>query len=223
MILDYMYTYGGPELFMLFTFIIVTPLLYVLLLRRLRWPYRVVSVLGLWVAALAISFTDVYLIARKARMLCAEEAGLHVYKTTESDGLLGLHNLEDWVGYGFTFVEYISPGKRYYREYMESGLVRTARVDELISQYELEVESQSLSETITKNREAIRERKTSEILGETVAFTFYPGWLDRSLLGSLGFTWTPPRCDGNYPPRVGKQTLYYDDLVKAVIRSHDDP
>src|SRR5690606_21050787 len=91
-------------------------------------------------------------------------------------------------------------------------------VNEIISRYEYTGDSQALKAPFERDRYVIRDRQTGEILGEIVAYYVYPGWLDSRLLGLLGFSWSPSRCDGDYMPEPQKATLQYTDLVKAVIK-----
>ena len=217
MILDYMFTYGGPELLVLFTVFIVTPVVYLCGLNQLRWRYRICAILGLWLAAIAVGFTDVYLIAREARRLCTEEAGLRVYKAVTIEGLAGLFDIEHWQNFGLHYVEYARPGKKVYRETMENGVAQKQLVDEFISDYEYVVISKPLEQPIVKNQRTIQNRTNGEVLAETVGFGFFPGWIDRRLVGALGFAWTAPICDGNYPPRRGGATVTIDDMVRGVV------
>jgi hypothetical protein len=79
-------------------------------------------------------------------------------------------------------------------------------------------ESQVLKVPLTRDKYMIRDRQTGEILGDIVAYYVYPGWLDSRLVGLLGFSWSPPRCDGDYIPKPQKRTLQGSDLIKAVIK-----
>ena len=90
-------------------------------------------------------------------------------------------------------------------------------ISEYISLYEYVTDSRVLGVPFVRGKDIIKNRKTGETLGEIVAFKIYPGWLDSRLLGVLGFTWIPPRCDGYYRPDRQKRTIYLSDLIKAVI------
>ena len=75
---DYMITYGGPELFMAFVVIIITPFIYWLVLKRSKLAVKITSILLVWVVAIFIAYWDVYQISKEAERLCRKEAGLHV-------------------------------------------------------------------------------------------------------------------------------------------------
>ena len=103
---DYMITYGGPELFIAFVVIFITPLLYWIILKRFNLIVKITSILSIWIAAILISYLDVYQISKEAERLCREEAGLHVYKTVEAEGFLGsVSGIEKWSKHGFQYVE----------------------------------------------------------------------------------------------------------------------
>lgn len=215
---DYMITYGGPELFMVFIIVIVTPFLYWLILKRFKLVVKIISVLSLWIFAVFISYWDVYQIAKKAERLCRDEAGMHVYKTVEAEGFLGYAtDIEQWSEYGFSYVEGRYKNKKT-RLSIKDGEVIRETVPKYISLYQYTGDSEVLEEPFVKTKDLIKVRKTNEILGEVIAFKVYPGWLDSRLLGILGFSWTPPRCDGNYKPEPGKSTIYLRDFIKAVLK-----
>ena len=213
-----MITYGGPELFVGFIVIVITPLVYWLILKRFRFPVKIISILALWALAVFIAYWDVYQISKEARRLCKEEAGLHVYKTVEAEGFLGsVTGIANWSEYGFQYVEGIYKGKKT-RATLKNGNVVYEVISEYTSRYQSKSEEKKFKKTFVKHERVIMDRDTGEILGEEVGFKVYPGWLDRWLLGKLGFTWIPSYCDGDYPPERGKTTLKYEDLIKAVIR-----
>jgi hypothetical protein len=86
--------------------LLITGLVYWLFLRRVRWMILRLGVLlmlsltlttlPLWEAA-AISF--------EAEALCANQGGLHVYKTVEAEGFLGGGSIEYGSKYGFSYLE----------------------------------------------------------------------------------------------------------------------
>lgn len=214
---DYMITYGGPELFVAFIVIVITPLIYWLILKRLPIAIRIISIVGLWFAGVFVAYWDVYQIAKETEHLCKEEAGLHVYKTVEAEGFLGPINIEYWAKYGFKYVEGLYQNNKTRLMLNDNKIIRET-VSDYISRYQVKTESKTLDLPIVKTREMILDRQTNETLGEIISFKFYPGWLDSKLLGIMGFTWIPPRCDGNYLPKRQKRTIYYDDLIKKVIK-----
>ncbi|MBI2994130.1 MAG: hypothetical protein HYY48_08150 [Gammaproteobacteria bacterium] len=217
MILDYMFTYGGPELFVLFTVFIVTPVVYLCGLKSLRWRSRMFAICGLWLAAIAIGFTDVYLIAREARRLCTAEAGVRVYKTVQAEGFLGDSGIEYWANYGFRYVEAEFRGGNKRRYELLDGKRKESEISEIISRYEVKTEFIYTIPHFTKIRTIVSDRHTGGIMGQLILFNIYPGRLDRNTVGGLGFTWTPPMCDGSNPPSASGSHLTQTNLIKAVI------
>jgi uncharacterized membrane protein YraQ (UPF0718 family) len=213
-----MITHGGPELFVAFVVIVVTPLLYWLVLKRFRLSVRFISIVALWVTAVLVAYWDVYQISKEARRLCKEEAGLHVYKTVEAEGFLGASSIDYWSKYGFKYVEIetIMGGKNRYT--LRDSEIKKEKVDNLLSKYEYITDLEVLEIPFNRQRQIIKDRQTGEILGEIIAFALYPGWLDNRLLGILGFSWSPRACDGDYLPARGQLNYSYTDLVKAVIK-----
>lgn len=213
-----MITYGGPELFVAFVVIFITPIVYLLILKRFRFSVKLVGIVALWIIAVFVAYWDVYQISKEARRLCKEEAGLHVYKTVEAESFLGsVVGIENWSKYGFQYVEGLYKGQKTRVMYKEDKVVYET-IPEYTSQYQSLSEEKVIKGSFVKTRRVILDRQTGEILGEEIAFKVYPGWLDSRLLGVLGFTWIPPRCDGDFSPEPGKTTFYYEDLIKAVIK-----
>jgi hypothetical protein len=217
----YMHTYGGPELFMLFVVFVVTPFVFVVYLRPYGVAARLVTIAILWVGAFIAAYWDVYRIAREARRLCNTEAGMYVHRTVEAEGFMGVSDIEHWAEKGFRFVEMEFAGQQRYRYALVGGEVVKEHVDELRSRYEYTTDSTVLEMPFVRTRDLIRDRSTGEVLGEVVAFKKYPGWLDSRFVGLLGFSWTPPRCDDDYPPEPGKRTHHIRQFIDAVIKSKD--
>jgi len=214
---DYMITYGGPELFVGFVLFVITPIIYWLILKHFKWLIKITSIASLWIAAIFIAYWDVYQISREAERLCRDEAGLHVYKTVEAEGFVGVTDIEYWSQYGFLYVENetIIGGKKRYS--IQDGDVVKEKVNSFISDYEYIQKREVVDKSFSRGRLLIENRKTKEVLGEIISFGIYPGWLDRRLLGVLSFTWSPASCDGDYPPKPQKSTLFIIDLVSGVI------
>ena len=215
---DYMITYGGPELFMAFVVIFITPFFYWLILKRFKLTIKITGILMLWVVAIFIAYWDVYRIAKEAERLCREEAGLHVYKTVEAEGFLGASSIDYWSEYGFRYLEMEFVGGKKARYTLAGGKVAKENVEKLLSRYEYVTDLEVLERPFNRQRQMIRDRQTGEILGEIIAYAVYPGWLDSRLLGFLGFSWSPKACDEDYVPERGKLRYSYRDLVKAVIK-----
>lgn len=208
---------GAPELLLLFVVFIVTPILYRAFLGKMDRRKRIIIIAFLWILAFLIGYTDVIYITLKARKLCREEAGLHVYRTVEAAGFLGDINIDFWKKHGFRYVESIYQHKKNIFTLHHGKIIHVA-VPDFISRYEYVRNSPVLRGAFERQNDIIRDRQTGEMLGEIVSFYVYPGWLDRRLVGLLGFSWSPPRCDGDYKPGPQKATLTYIDLVKAVIK-----
>lgn len=216
-----MISHGGPELFVVFVIAIITPILYRLVLKRHQLWVRIASITALWVVAMVVAYWDVYQISREARRLCREEAGLHVFRTVEAEGFLGDISIDYWAKYGFRYVESPYRGNKT-RFTMNEGKVTSESILDYVSRYEYARDTRALEAPFEREQDMIRDRQTGETLGDIVAFYVYPGWLDSRLLGLLGFAWSPPRCDEDYKPKPQKATLYYTDLVKAVIKPKQD-
>lgn len=215
---DYMITYGGPELFVAFVVIFITPFFYWLILKRFKLAIKITGIFTLWVVAIFIAYWDVYQIAKEAERLCREEAGLHVYKTVEAEGVSGIHPTKAWFEYGFSYIENetILGGKKRYT--LQNDVITEEEINSFRSHYKYSTDSEVLDMPFTRNKKIIQDQQSGEILGQITSFSIYPGWLDSRLLGLLGFTWIPPRCDGDYPPERGKTILYYDDLIRHIIK-----
>jgi len=213
-----MITYGGPELLLLFVIFLVTPVLYRAYFRKLERRERVIFISILWLVAFLVGYTDVIYISLKARKLCREEAGLHVYKTVEAEGFLGALNIDYWAKYGFKYVEKEFINGEKYRSTLVNNEIKKEEVNHILSRYEYVNDLEVLEAPFNRGRKMIRDRQNDEIIGEIISFGVYPGWVDRRLLGVIGFTWSPAGCDGDYKPVPQKSTLTYRDLIKAVIK-----
>ncbi|MGH8120044.1 MAG: hypothetical protein ACRESK_05445, partial [Gammaproteobacteria bacterium] len=130
-----MITYGGPELLLLLVVFIVTPVLYRIYLHKLERKERIISISIFWLIIFLIGYTDVIYISLKARKLCREEAGLHVYKTVAAEGFLGDISIDYWAKYGFRYVEsYFQRRKTIFT--LQDGTIVRETVPEFISRYE---------------------------------------------------------------------------------------
>ena len=213
-----MISYGGPELLLLFVIFVATPIVYRLFLKKLERKKRIICISSLWAITFLIGYADVIYISLKARKLCREEAGLHVYKTVEAEGFLGSISIDYWSKYGYKYVEDLYRDNKKTRFILKEGKVISETIPQFISRYEYVRKSEVLKAPFTRDKDMIRDRQTGEILGEIVAYYVYPGWLDSRLVGLLGFSWSPPRCDGDYIPKPQKITLQLSDLVRAIIK-----
>ncbi len=118
---DYFFTYFGPELLIFLFGLLVLPILYWLLIRRLQWWLQAALVPALLAGFVFIAYYDVVKIAREAEHLCTTEAGLHVYETVEAEGIYGLTDFNYWSQYGFKWVERAGSNKDYIRKTLTNG------------------------------------------------------------------------------------------------------
>jgi hypothetical protein len=214
----YITTNGGPELFMLLTIFVVTPILKRLYLNRFDRRRRYRSIAAIWGVAFLIVYGDVLVTAFVAQHLCTKVAGLHVYQTVPDRSFIGALSIGSLRERGIEFVEHESPAKiRKYRTRIQDGTEVTEEVGEFLSRVEYMEESRVLVLPIVQSNEKLVMRPTGQTLGEIIGFKLYPGWIDRKVIGSVGFTWTPSRCDGPGPVRPGQRSLWEEDLVAAVM------
>ena len=199
---------------------VITPIIYWLILKNFKWFIKITSITLLWITTILISYWDVYQISIESERLCKEEAGLHVYETVEVEGFLGPINIEYWTEYGFKYVEGAYKGNKTRSTFREGEVVREI-IQEYTSRYQVKTKTDTLKSHFVKRKKMIVDRQTNEILGDLVSFAVYPGWLDSRLLGLIGFTWSPARCDGDYPPESQKITIYPRELIKAVFETKD--
>lgn len=214
----YLLTYGGPQLFVLLVLFVVTPVIYRRYLKVRARRFRIMWLAGLWFGAVVIAYGDVFLIAWQAERLCREDAGLKVYRTLHAEGVLGGVSLRDLQDIGIKYVEWRTPmGRPTKRESYENGEYKYERINDFKSQVELAWQDLPRSNSIVESKTLLKERSSGNVLGEIIAFEFYPGWLDSRLLGLVGLSWAPPRCDDDYPPRQEKRIYYTNDLIRKTI------
>ncbi len=180
--------------------------------KPLQWYGVVVSAFCTFVMLIVV-FWDVYQIGQQATKLCNEKAGLHVYRTAETDSVLGLSGIEHWSEYGFEFLEDNSLSKGKLRLFMKDGKPSYKKVDQFISQYELLITRKKLMPKIKIHQYQIIERSNSEILGETAHLRIDGGWADMAFYGLTGFTYTPWKCKGD-----GMGDASPIDIVKVVLK-----
>jgi len=104
----YVFTYGRAPLFTGFATFVVLPLLYFKIIKKLitSRKARSASVVVTWGLLWLLVYGDVWLNASEAKAMCEAEAGQRVYKTAETDGLLGTTGMGYWDDYGFSYVEF---------------------------------------------------------------------------------------------------------------------
>jgi hypothetical protein len=210
------YTHGFGLLFVFpfaiwFFVSLVLTLKGLVLERTFKWRGLVLS-FCLIVVTLVVVFWDVYQIGQQAISLCNEKAGLHVYKTAEAEGFLGVGGIRGWGEYGFKFTER-EDGKDKIRYFYENGKPTYKKVDQFLSWYELLITRKQLTPKIMIHQYQIVERSNNEVLGEILQFTIDGGWADMAFYGLTGFTYTPWKCKGN---RMGDASPI--DIVKVVLK-----
>lgn len=214
---DYMITYGGPEILVGIVVFVVTPIVYFSLLRRRAVWLRILALALLWGGTVYVGYWDVYQIAKETERLCREEAGLHVFRTVEAEGFLGVFSIEHWASYGFRYVEYDLRGKKV-RYTIVEGKVEETLVDEFLSRYEYVYDGGvPFGTSFNRHSKMVQDRQSEEVLGELVYFSVYPGWIDSRWLGWSGFTFTPRICDNDDPPDL-TSAWSLTDLIKAVVK-----
>ncbi len=213
----YMFTYGGPQLFMIIVWFVATPIFYRTFLCSRPVRVRIISVLWLWLAGIVVSYGDVYFVALQAKRLCSEEAGMKIYRTMRADGILGIVGIEDHHERGLKFVESSLLGRPTIRTSIENGEYKEVRITQFMSEVEFKREETELSSYVVKVMDILIERATGSLLSEIVAYEFYPAWTDRLLWGTLGFSWSPPRCDDDYVPAQQKRTHHITEFVRKTI------
>ena len=217
----YMFTYGGPQLFVLLVIFVLTPIGYRKFLKKRPMRVRIISVLGIWVGTVIVAYGDVFVIALEAKRLCGDEAGMKVYRTIQADGILGYVSVRDHQGHGIKYVESAtSSGRPLLRESIENGEYTEERIDTFTSQVQLARNETRRTIGIVRVQDLLIERSTGSMLAEIIAFEFYPGWIDSRLLGLLGFSWTPPRCDDDYVPRQGHRRHHISEFIRRTINTN---
>lgn len=214
---DYFFTYLGPELLILLFGLVVLPVLYYFLIRRLRVWLQVLVVPMLLGGFIYLAYFDVVKIAREAERLCTTEAGMHVYKTVEAEGFYGVIDIDPWLKRGFKWVEISDGPKKYLRGSKKDGKVVVEPVMTLLSSYEYAFEPIEVWKShFERNREVVRHRETGEALGEIIYFHIFRGWADR--LADFGLTLIPPICwHGPPPERGGNKAIWADELITSTI------
>ncbi len=196
-----------------------TSIIFIVIAIKLK-PKRVVgrAVLGmLSLMVITLPVWDVIVIGQEASQLCKEESGLHAYKTAEADGFLGASAIKKWSKYGFLYIENITRG-RAYRYSMEGSVPLSAQIqiEKLISKFTIARSSESVAHQIERHATMVKNRKSTDILGELIYFMIYPGLFDSFILSVTPTTFTPWTC-GREHPSYPSEKLGYDDVVRATL------
>ena len=215
---NYYFAYFGALVVMVLLLIIIVPLVYRKIITK-RWQSlraRVTATAALCGLCWLIAYGDVLVIAIIAQRLCHEETGTKIFKVVETDGFLGGVGIVGWSLYGFKYVE--SHVGAYYRLTMVAGKEVEERIAAPSSRYERTYESTGVAFQVVRNTDLVRDRTTSEILGEVSSFAIFPGWADSLFLGLTGFSWSPPLCMApDHKPRPGAGADS-DDLIKKTLK-----
>ena len=182
---------------------------------RLRWG------LALPIAFVAVTW-DVWLLSREANQLCREQGGLHIYKTVEADGFIGVSSIKYWNDYGFSYVEAGGKGKRFH-----ITLVDGEENYEVVEQYDSRYATNSktyvaVGDGIFRSQYWIEDVKTGEVLGELVTFTGDRGWADNWLPNALllPVEHSPWICGDLIDPDKPRYNNHYvpHHIVKATLK-----
>jgi hypothetical protein len=168
---------------------------------------------ALVVISFIVVFWDVYQIGSQATKLCNEKAGLHVYRTAEAESFLGAAGIRGWADYGFKFTERESD-KDKIRYFYENGKPTYKKVDEFISQYELVMSRIHIFPRIEVIKVEMKDRRTDEVLGESIEYSIDGGWADMLFYNSTGFSYSPWICSGQF----ARGQIYLSDVVKATLK-----
>jgi len=213
---DYFFTYMGPELLIFAFGLVVIPLLYFFVLRRLAYWLQLLLIPTLLASCVFAAYFDVFQIAREAERLCTTEAGMRVYKTVEAEGIYGLHDIRLWSKHGFKWIEY-SQEKKYFKETLDEEGVKVVSIDEPQSRYEYR--SSPIKERapqIEVTHRSVTDRTTNEDVADVTYFHIFRGKIDRIL--NFGLQFIPPICYGGPPVQNGGiQIDIPTDLVNAVV------
>ncbi len=171
---------------------------------------------------------DIYTLSRQAKTACANEGGLHIFKTAEVDGFVGFgSSIEYFSKYGFRYLEAYVTGFRGRKTKItiQNGEPHYKEISEFESRYEYRsIPDIYISDRFVKLSAHVVDRLTEEELGHLTVFKIYPGIVDRMVLNFLPVEWQPWICGRNKPTsRVdvqnadGAGNFTVVDLVKAVL------
>ena len=202
-------------------------LLYAFVVRKIpikiiRWPVLVILVIvsltaPLW-QALSISY--------QAEKLCKEQGGLHVYKTAETDSLLGPASTKRWIDYGFSYIERSGPNNRRYRFTMKNGNEISEEITEYTSRYISRGGGfERVNKYFARTRYIVEDQHNHDILGDLVIIIIYPSNFDLFFLSLLSIEFNPWHCgdkvannkNSNYQGN-SKHKYNYADLIKATLK-----
>ena len=174
--------------------------------------------LGLMLAA---PVWDVYRIGQESKRLCREQAGLHVFKTVEAEGLAVGPDIDHWSRDGFRYTESYGRKNKKFRYAMVREKVHEREIAEFSVRYGfIGGESHTaLGRHHARTIDRVGDIQTHEVLGEFVRIKTYPGWLDSTFIRitGTGSGFKPWLC-GKEPPPGRAHDLSVTDLVLATIK-----
>lgn len=214
---DYFFTYMGPELLIFLFGLVVLPLVYYFVLRRLQVWVQVVLAPVLLAGFMVIAYYDVVQIARQAEHLCTTEAGLRVYKTVEAEGIYGLSDIEYWSKYGFKWLESSDGKGGFVRATIQNSKKYIEKIASPSSRFEYVVmPNEVISPRFERSRTVVRNRLDQQVLGESIEIYIFRGWADRAI--DFGFNYSPPICwDGPPLERGGPRPLDSNQLIQKLV------
>ena len=155
---------------------------------------------------------DIFLVGQQAKKLCREQ-GLHIYKTVEAEGFFYFCCAEEWLDYGFSYVE-VDKSKEKFRYSREDGKLQRKKIDNYISQYEVMPTEVTIvmeffgRSRLSRIRDSVRDKRSGEILGDYTYFVIYPSWLDRF----VAFEFTGWSCG-----KTSSTDASFDDLNSILL------
>lgn len=186
--------------------------------RLLQGRARITATLLLAAVLLSLPWWDVVLIGLRAQRLCAERAGLHVFKTVEAEGFLN-GRIGPYAKHDFSFTEDTGIGGKKYRYFMQDDQVQAVEIPDFASRYELQTGArfQIIEEKFRPESALVVDRQNGEVISELVIVHIYPGWLDSILRWVLDAE-SPPWTCGDEPPSGASPKLSPYDLVVETIK-----
>jgi hypothetical protein len=195
-----------------------------------RWLAVGGTTLGLLLLVAVGLFWDVYLIGQRAKELC-RETGLVVNETAKADGVLGLSAIEIWTPYGFSFLE-DQTGNHKFRWSLQNGQPVREEVREFLAEHQfistrehLKSRTDRVNASFSRRVDSITRRSDGHVLGNLVAVTIGPAWLDRAFIYGSGLSFRPWICGKNSFGEVtyGQDKLSHTDLVRCVLKPLHTP
>jgi hypothetical protein len=192
--------------------------------RRVRWLAVGGTTLGLLLLVAVGLFWDVYLIGQRAKELC-RETGLVVYRQAPAKSFVGSTDIRSWSRDGFEFVEAVIEGKLFRLTLVGDKEVRT-EIPHFESAHELSLsmthpanDGDFISRHFMVIEHRIFERITRQPLAAISSVTIENGWLDRLVIGRLGFVADPHVCGKDIERNVvvGPSRIGIAEMVRKTL------